>query len=152
MQSLSLRKATLEDKYLLYWWANDETVRSNAFSREYFSSNQHERWYKSALASDKVNIFVLVADNVPVGQVRLQYEDNGVCLIDYSIAVEHRGHGYGKKILQLMEQQIISGTTLLGQVVAGNTASHNVFQSLGYQAKHNEKMKCIDYYKKIAFD
>lgn len=149
MQSLNLRKATLEDKYLLYWWANDETVRSNAFSREYFSSNQHERWYKSALASDKVHIFVLVADNVPVGQLRLQYEDNGVCLIDYSIAVEHRGHGYGKKILQLAERQVIGDTTLLGQVVEGNIASHKIFQSLGYQPKNNEEIKCVDYYKQI---
>lgn len=149
MQSLSLRKAALEDKYLLYWWANDETVRSNAFSREYFSSNQHEHWYKSALANNNVNIYVLVADNIPVGQVRLQYEDNGVCLIDYSIAVEHRGHGYGKKILQLVEQQAMIGVTLLGQVVDGNTASHNIFKSLGYQPIVNEKLGCIDYYKKL---
>lgn len=149
MQSLNLRKATLEDKYLLYWWANDETVRSNAFQREYFSSNQHDRWYKQALANDNIIIYVLVSDNVPVGQVRLQYDDNGTCLIDYSIAVEQRGNGYGKKILQLVEQEVMGGTTLLGQVVDSNIASHNIFRSLGYRAEINEKLECVDYYKKI---
>lgn len=149
MQSLSLRRATLEDKYLIYWWANDETVRSNAFQREYFSSNQHEQWYKKALASDDIIIYLLVAGNVPVGQIRLQYDDNGTCLIDYSIAVEHRGHGYGKKILQLVEQQIISGTTLMGQVLESNIASHHIFRSLGYRSSNNGKLKCVDYYKQI---
>lgn len=148
MQSLTLRRATLDDKYLLYRWANDETVRKYAFNKDFFSSNQHNHWFNNVLKSDNVFIYVMFDEDVPIGQVRLQF-DGDVYLIDYRIDAEHRGYGYGKVILQLVERQLCDGDLLLGQVVDGNELSCHIFQSLGYMARRNDKFKCMDYYKRI---
>lgn len=144
-----LRSANIKDKQLLYWWANDEEVRENAFSKQLISSDQHELWFSKVLQSPFVKIHILVINGHPAGQVRLELEKDGVYLIDYSIDKAFRGQGLGRCILGLIEHYVPNGAVLLGQVKENNVASQQVFQRLGYQPKQNIEKRCIDYRKRI---
>ena len=70
----------------------------------------------------------------PIGQVRLNKTGNS-CIISYSIAEEYRAQGYGKLILQLIENYCVKknfADSLIGYVKKNNVASQVIFKSLGY--------------------
>ena len=44
-----LRKATIEDRDLLFQWANDPLVRKNSFSTAEIAYEEHVDWYNRVL-------------------------------------------------------------------------------------------------------
>ncbi len=102
-----LRQAGREDAELFFKWVNEPAVRANSFNTERISWKIHQKWFERALADDEVRIYVLMQDNLPVGQVRLAFE-NSKWQISYSIASAYRGQGYGKIILLLAENELIT--------------------------------------------
>ena len=130
-----LRQAGRKDAELFFKWVNEPAVRANSFNTEPISWESHQKWFDKALADDEVRIYVLMQDNLPVGQVRLTFE-NSKWQISYSIASAYRGQGYGKIILQLAENELImdghAGETLFAEVKTDNIASQRIFTRLGY--------------------
>ena len=134
-----LRPATVDDMMLYFRWVNDPAVRAGAFQSGTIDLATHRAWFARALADENVWMRVLVAEGVPVGQVRLLFEalahddaDGRVALIDYSVAAEQRGRGYGRALLALVEREVPQGTVLVGQVKEENAASRRTFLALGY--------------------
>ncbi|MDY3298072.1 GNAT family N-acetyltransferase [Selenomonas sp.] len=148
MTRLQLRPAREDDMMLYFAWVNDPIVRKNAFQSEPVNLATHRTWFAQALSRNDVSMYVLEADDVPVGQVRLTWQGT-TALIAYSVAAEHRAHGYGKALLELVEKKVSVGTCLLGQVKKENVASRRVFVSLGYEESYFRDMDCWEYRKKI---
>lgn len=146
MEQLKLRKANAQDELLLFCWANDPVVRANAFSTEAIALANHHRWYEKALGSANTQIYLLEKDDLPVGQVRLEEQDDEY-IIDYSIDAAWRGHGYGLRILALVEECLTEGAILVGKVKKGNMPSRQVFLSLGYQEYMNDNREYVEYRK-----
>ena len=125
---------------LLYTWANDPAVRKNSFKSEPIPYEDHKRWFEHIMMDDKVLQYILMDDEMPVGQIRLNVE-NEYAEIGYSIAAEHRGKGYGHKILQLIMQKIKSDypqiKKLIAKVKPDNMASRKLFESEGYEMKYS---------------
>lgn len=135
-RSLKLRKVTPQDMDLLFCWANDDTVRANAFHTEKIPYENHVQWFEKMMSDAAVYQYILYDGDVPIGQVRLVDED-GDALIDYSVAAAHRGKGYGLELLRLLCQQLetdkmTSVTKLVGQVKYQNQASARVFEKAGF--------------------
>ena len=89
-----LKEADKKDTMLLFNWANDPSVRKNAFNTEPIEWEQHQKWIQSKLASSYSKIFILYKKDLerPLGQIRLDYmKENDVWLIDYSIDKFFRG-------------------------------------------------------------
>lgn len=145
---LRLRQATAEDMMLYFYWVNDPAVRAGAFQSATIDLATHHAWFEKALMDGNISMYILMADEIPVGQVRLTWEDD-VVLIAYSVAKEYRGHGYGKKLLKLVEDKVPHGICLFGQVKKGNAASRRVFQSLGYEENFLDAKDCWEYRKRI---
>ena len=59
---LSLREVTAKDMDLLYEWANDPTVRQNAFHTEPIPYEDHKMWFAKNLA-DRDVLMYSVSDN-----------------------------------------------------------------------------------------
>lgn len=131
-----LRQADRDDVELFFKWVNDSDVRANSFNTEPILWESHQKWFEKVLADNRVRIYVLMQDNLPVGQVRLAFKDSK-WQINYSIVSAYRGQGYGKIILQLAENELIkeghAGDNLFAEVKADNIASQRIFTRLGYR-------------------
>lgn len=148
MQNTSayLRQVTEKDMDLLYEWANDVTVRANAFSTEQISYADHERWFASKLQDEDTKIYIYVCEEKPVGQIRIHMEGDEAT-IDYSIDARYRRQGHGKQMLkqleQIVQEQYPQIKSLLAQVKRENKASKSVFAAGGYEEEY------IAYRKKL---
>ena len=149
-KNIFLRKAQKDDVLMLFCWVNDPVVRQSAFCTDDISLNSHKRWFLQVLDSDKVQIFILQKGDLPIGQVRLELK-NDEWFIDYSIDAAWRGHGYGREILQLLEEQMPEGTILVGEVKDANLASMKVFERLGYVKLCNSNSGIIKYRKCVVY-
>jgi len=133
---LSLRNVNAADVDLLYEWANDSEVRKNAFHPEPIPYENHVKWFAKTLADASVHQYILYKGETPIGQIRLNVAD-GEALIDYSIAAQYRGKGYGCRLLDLVKKQIVFDKIsdvikLTGQVKYKNTASARAFEKCGF--------------------
>ena len=131
MDRLYLRIATTEDTRLLFNWVNDISVRENSFSTFPIPYKDHEMWFQKKMLSSEMKLFVLMANEQPIGQVRVDASLNG-WEIDYSIDSAHRGCGYGKRMLMLLEEKMEKPVRLIGKVKKENLASRRTFLSLSY--------------------
>lgn len=137
--NLYLKEAALRDAPLLFEWANDDAVRKNAFNTEKILYENHVKWFAKMLSDDSVHHYILYEGDQPVGQIRLNVEDNAA-VIDYSICAKKRGNGYGIELIRLVARQleidkITYVTKLIGQVKYENLASSRVFERCGFVKK-----------------
>lgn len=138
MSNLYLRKAELSDIDLYYEWANDPIVRSNSFNTEHIPYEEHVNWFNRVFQRDDVVLFVLMEDDMAVGQIRINITD-AVAEISYSISSEFRGKGYGGIIVSLLIERIkedLPGIkTVCARVKPNNVASLKVFEREGFAKK-----------------
>ena len=149
--SLLLRKADHADVDLLFEWANDDAVRANAFHTEKIPYADHVRWFEKVMADEDVYQYILCEDETPIGQIRLNVE-SGKAIIDYSIAPERRGKGYGSKMLQMIQPQLgteqgLHVTKIIGQVKYENRTSARAFEKSGFLKK--ELPEYVQYEKEM---
>lgn len=141
---LTLREATYADEGLLLKWANDCQVRNHAFHMETITEEEHHRWFLRIMQEPNVLQYILMKDGIPVGQVRLDCEA-GNAEIDYSIAADFRGNGYGEELLRLIIWEVESHHPeihrLIGKVKMGNTASERCFDKCRFKSKYT----CYEY-------
>lgn len=133
---IKLRRVTNEDANLLFEWANDHSVRANAFDSNSIDWTNHVSWLSAKLDDLNTLMWIAYKDEDNVGQVRVDYKD-GVFVIDYSVAKEFRKQGIGSHILNLLEIELIStlddAFILVGYVKQENAFSCKIFEALGYQ-------------------
>ena len=101
MDNLYLRNANKKDLLFVYQLANDSESRRNSLNTNKISIDDHEKWFRNILSSNKASLYILMDSDTAIGQGRLEII-NGKCRISYSIVPESRGRGYGKKLLCLL--------------------------------------------------
>lgn len=146
-EKIELVPASIDDVKLLYDWANDASVRINAFNIEPIKWEEHINWFQSKLKSVHSKIFILYLDKDPAGQIRFDYRED--CWeIDYSIDKKYRGKGLGKLIIELGILKLNHSDLLKAKVKEENIASFKVFQQLGFdQISHESSI--ITFLKKL---
>ena len=142
---LYLRPVELSDARLLFQWRNEKATRANSLHSEELIYEDHVRWLENVLGTTKAQyFFILMADLVPVGQIRLSVE-NDMALISYSIDAAHRARGYGRTILQMAEENLRDQRvclTLVGYVKGEDVASQRAFASLHYrESRENDLLR-----------
>lgn len=153
--NLSLREVNAKDIDLLYQWANDKTVRQNAFHTEPIPYDDHRMWFARNLADRDVLMYILcqvseMGQEEPLGQIRLSIEGNQA-LISYTIEESRRGQGLGTRMVLMAEEKLRDNRTditcCLAQVKYENAASARVFEKCGYDRKELENY--IEFTKRI---
>ena len=131
-----LRQAEEQDMDLLFQWANEKKVRKASFCSEPISIEQHKKWFQNVMTSNNIHQYIYSMNGNPIGQVRITVEDDAA-VISYSIAKEHRGKGYGKRMVELLEQEVRNNhpeiSELHAYVKKENIASQKVFERLGFE-------------------
>lgn len=132
---LRLRPVSADHMRLLWEWANDPAVRRASFSQAHIAWAEHEAWFASRIRDPSCMMFVALGrDNVPVGQVRLQYDGPAV-EISISLAADYRRRGLGVELIRLGSQKALamSGVeTVVAHVRPENAASLQAFERAGY--------------------
>lgn len=135
LNNTHLRRVTNEDLMLIFSWANDSDVRKNSFNQSEISLEEHKSWFRKKLEDENCYFYILEAEGVPVGQIRLDVENNSG-YISYSIAREYRSKGFGRLILKALENEIqkenIPVYRLIAEVKIDNIASQKKFTEAGY--------------------
>ena len=103
MSELRLRNAEKEDINLIYEWANDESERRNSFNTQKIEYADHCKWYANKLESDDTFIYVMMKDEEPVGQGRLELEGNKAT-ISYFVDEKYRKKGIATLLYKEFEQ------------------------------------------------
>lgn len=133
--SMVMREAQKEDVDLYFRWANDPVVRQNSFNPEPIKFENHLKWFKTKLSSERSKLFVFEVLGKPVGQFRIDHMDNA-WLIDYSVDRHYRGLGAGKAMMTNFKASIYYSELqypLKALVKLSNIASQRVFEQLGFQ-------------------
>lgn len=137
INTLNLRKATIDDLESTYRWATDSEVRRYSFSQNSISKEEHHLWFQSKIQSKNCEYLILEDSlNVELGSVRIDQDENRNGIISYLIDPKFHGRGLGKTILALVENYISKNKleigSLTGYVMADNIPSLKIFESLGY--------------------
>jgi RimJ/RimL family protein N-acetyltransferase len=127
---LEFIEAGLEHAKLLFDWTNEKTVRINSLNTEPIKWEDHLKWFNEKLKSRQNHIFIYFSNSKPIGQVRLDLEDQ-VWLIDYSVDIDFRGRGLGTKILK-KTINLETFNEFKAIVKEENKASIYVFKKLGF--------------------
>lgn len=99
---LRFRKATCDDLLLYFEWANDEMVRKQSFQDKAISLEIHRIWFLNKLEDSNCLMLLFEnEDNYPVGQIRLQKENETSTIIGVSISKEFRGQGLASRLLKM---------------------------------------------------
>lgn len=137
--NLYLRRAIESDMDLLYEWVNDDMARRNAFNTGHISYDEHKAWFARMMADDDQVQYILMNNEIPIGQVRLLIHGS-VAELDYSIANSERKKGYGNELIRLARERIKADNpeikSLTGKVKPDNMASFACFENNGFVEKY----------------
>lgn len=151
MDILTYRLADEDDVDLLFQWANDDDVRRNSFSSAKIPYEDHLKWFSKILTDKNCEIYIFYHEEKPVGQIRLNYLSRNA-LISYSISKEFRGQGFGKKIINLIDEIIRKYhseiTLLIAKVKPENIASCKIFENNNFVMKISNDIM-VEYVKEI---
>jgi RimJ/RimL family protein N-acetyltransferase len=142
---ITFRKATLNDTDLFFNWANDPSVRKNSYQKQEIPYLDHVSWFSKQI-SDLNNYFYVFLDeeSTPIGQVRINANENREAIISLLIDVNHRGKGYAQQIIEKASMDFLEKNKdfkLLAYIFQTNKASYNSFKNAGYLLLREETIK-----------
>ncbi|WP_051233626.1 GNAT family N-acetyltransferase [Butyrivibrio sp. NC3005] len=125
--SMNLKKATINDARDILDWRNDKDTRENSFSNEIIDYESHIKWFEKKLSDNNCRMFILIDNNEKIGQIRVDI-NNKIGEISYMISPKYRGKGYGSKIVDLIEKELIGEVKVLTALVKStNKSSQKIF-------------------------
>jgi RimJ/RimL family protein N-acetyltransferase len=133
-QNFFLKPASQKHMRLLFEWVNDPNVRNNAINQANISWEQHQKWFNNKIKSKNSCIFILMDNEQAIGQIRIDKNDKNSWIIDYSIAQEYRGNGFGTLILKKLLKKK-PDLVFEAMVKKNNIASNNIFQNLNFKLR-----------------
>lgn len=142
--TVDLRPVSIDDIGLLFQWVNDPSVRANSFQQQDVTWEEHQHWFKQKILSPTARLFIVYHNDLPVGQLRLDIENNSA-YISYLVDSLHRGQGIGTQILLIAQRNLPSNINkLIGRVKLNNVASIKAFTKTGFLPElHDEYIEFV---------
>lgn len=135
-QNIQLVLADENDVEITYKWASDNKIRQFSFNKGRILFEEHKMWFLGKLVDPNCHYFILKIGAEKVGSIRIDYKkESNIGLISYLIGSEFQRLGYGTRILQLLEENILTkfeNIRLNGLVNKSNEASASIFRKLHY--------------------
>ena len=93
MVKRDIRLATLADLALMHEWVNsDDSLKWKKDTQHIISMEEHAEWFQSRLTDPVTQIWIILDDNTPSGQVRLEKKSDLV-YVDIYVVEGVRGTG-----------------------------------------------------------
>jgi UDP-2,4-diacetamido-2,4,6-trideoxy-beta-L-altropyranose hydrolase len=156
-EGMRLRRARIEDRRILWEWANDPAVRASSFSSDPISWETHVAWFaekcafdepaESARRSDQNKSLIWIAEDATgtaIGQIRFDFRPDGSCEVDVSIAPSMRGLGLASTVIRLGVQELRkeqSGGRVHALIKSTNVASLKAFEQAGFRRTGTDQIR-----------
>jgi RimJ/RimL family protein N-acetyltransferase len=139
---MTVRKTVAADMKCYFEWANDESVRSNAFNTDPIAWETHCDWFELKLKDKNSYLYVAEDDGQALGQIRFDIDEDEA-EISYSIDAAYRGRGLGVVLLEIaiksLAQERMNIKSILAKVKTENVPSKRIFQKLGFEEEQVDK-------------
>lgn len=129
---LTLRATDVSDVELYFQWANDPEVRRQSITSEPIPWIAHQAWFDRQMSNPLSSMFVLMAGDLPVGQIRFDRRGE-YTWINYSLDCLVRRRGWGAVLVSLGCAAVDRTSRLRAEVKADNRASRAIFARLGFE-------------------
>lgn len=133
---LTLRRATMDDADWLLTWANDPEVRRASTNSEPIARETHVTWLREKLKDAGTAFYICEHAGEPVGYARVERRDDGSGEIAVSIEATRRGHGLGRRLIELASARgadELAVASVVARVKRDNFASLAAFQRSGFR-------------------
>jgi UDP-2,4-diacetamido-2,4,6-trideoxy-beta-L-altropyranose hydrolase len=134
---LQIRKARPEDCELLWYWANEPTTRSYSFSSRPITWAEHTAWFERKMKDPNCLIYIgIKPQNIPMGQIRFDRQDNYQAEISISLVPHERGCGHGRLLIEMALDELFRHTPVYivhAHIKPQNIASIRAFEKAGFQ-------------------
>lgn len=127
--TVRFRQVMPHDEEMLYAWRHDAETQRWSLSPAP-TPEQHSEWMSTNVGQDSVLLARRVnraGEETPLALVQLRGTDFSI-----NVAPEQRGHGVGQRVVKAMQQQPTT-SELRAYVMAGNTASLQMFAACGFR-------------------
>jgi RimJ/RimL family protein N-acetyltransferase len=136
-QDVSIREASIEDAELLFKWRNDPEIMNLGSSRRNVDWEEHQTWIINSLSNNIRNIFIITANEYPIGQVRFDHRENGYeTVISIYLISSHRRKGFGVRVIVRSSNLIFEKKPQLLKIIAiireDNPKSISAFTNAGF--------------------
>lgn len=133
MSSVTIRPATLEDSETLLSWANEaDSLAWKQNTHIVISSADHNEWLQARLSDKETALWIIMAANRPVGQLRLEKKKDSVHT-DIYLTKDSRGNGYAAAALEAAINKYcraFGNREFLAFIHRDNRASQKLFSRL----------------------
>jgi spore coat polysaccharide biosynthesis protein SpsF len=135
IKQLYFRLANENDVDLYYHWANDIETRKNSFTQNKIDYTNHIKWFLSKIKSRLSKMYLFFDQtNVPVGQVRIDKNENEVT-IGLSIDKVQRGKSYAATMIEMACENYLTekkNVIITAYIKKENIASYKSFKKAGF--------------------
>lgn len=121
-----LRRAEFRDAELLYEWRRADEAEP-WYEGERVDRDQHIGWVYDRVENPLVHMWIAEEDGVPIGQARIDSNDE----ISFSIDESWRGQGYGERLVRQATRSI-RADRMKANVDAANEAGLRTLLAAGY--------------------
>jgi RimJ/RimL family protein N-acetyltransferase len=141
MVKRDIRLATVAELALMHEWVNaDDSLKWKKDTNHIISKEEHAEWFQSRLADPVTKIWIILDDDVPSGQVRLEKKGDLV-YVDIYVVAGVRGTGLASFALNesINRYTILFGSQKFCAIVnPKNEMSEKLFVKNGFQKDEYE--------------
>ncbi|GEM_PF-380746 len=136
---ISIREAAVTDVDDVWRWRNDKVARANSLDPRKISFKEHKLWFINQLTNKNVKIFIALKNKAKVGVIRFDFLANETVEVSINMNPQHRGKGFGKRILKAVSDFIKEEYMSRPQkaiIKTSNLASERIFAEAGFEKIH----------------
>ncbi len=126
---MQLRPATFDDADFLLRLRNDIGTRTQSLHEDIVDAAHHHAYLASHIGAENEHLYIALDDDIAVGTCRSDIGD-GATELSWTIAPEHRGHGYGRRMLAALLAATPGPVSAI--IKEGNLASRRMVEKAGF--------------------
>jgi RimJ/RimL family protein N-acetyltransferase len=144
---VTLRRVTAEDSERVWEWNFAPDVRVRSKSTKMVTFAEHERWFARRLADVGSPMWVIEADRIGVGIIRIDRVTpaGGMMLGRISIALTARARGRGIGRRAITAACAVWARPVVAQIVPDNLPSRAAFSACGFKEVANGDTSLLTY-------
>jgi len=130
-----LRPAKASDAQQVFAWRNDPWLSALGTTGRPVSWEEHGHWFQETIAGHRRRMFIILHNDLPIGQVRFDRVDNYTCEVSIYLAQEYTGRGLGVMALREACEWALSSwgvDRILARVRSNNLPSLSAFRKAGF--------------------
>lgn len=152
-RQIKIRRATILDIDQYYYWANDLEVRNNSYKGDLITLDEHQKWFsKKILSKDCFLYYFTDANDVPVGQVRIECIHKNDSVIGVSVDKSFRTKYLGSKMVLVASNEFLKTNPtyrLIAFIKVENKKSYKTFINAGFTLEAMVIHEGINSYKMV---